>query len=217
MSIERVLLEIAEALRYPVFGLALLALAAVLLEAGGFVIELARRRRRRFARLQQRTEQARAALRRDDRAGALRLLDDVATSAGMAAVLRLLVVEWDQPSARERVPKALADFDLRSLKRLERTRVLVRAGPALGLMGTLIPLSPALSALGRGDVRALAEGLRVAFGVTVVGILIGMVAFTLSLVRDRLYAQDHSDLEYVAASLEAEHDAPVAAAPPGVS
>ncbi len=217
MSIERVLLEIAEALRYPVFGLALLALAAVLLEAGGFVIELARRRRRRFARLQQRTEQARAALRRDDRAGALRLLDDVATSAGMAAVLRLLVVEWDQPSARERVPKALADFDLRSLKRLERTRVLVRAGPALGLMGTLIPLSPALSALGRGDVRALAEGLRVAFGVTVVGILIGMVAFTLSLVRDRLYAQDHSDLEYVAASLEAEHDAPVAAAPQGVS
>ena len=31
------------------------------------------------------------------------------------------------------------------MRRLERTRLLVRAGPALGLMGTLIPLSPALS------------------------------------------------------------------------
>jgi biopolymer transport protein ExbB/TolQ len=68
-------------------------------------------------------------------------------------------------------------------------------------MGTLIPLSPALAALGDGDVEVLAEGLRVAFGVTVVGILVGMVAFGLSLVRDRLYAQDHSDLEYVAAVL----------------
>ena len=28
----------------------------------------------------------------------------------------------------------------------ERTRILVRMGPALGLMGTLIPLSPALAA-----------------------------------------------------------------------
>ncbi len=41
--------------------------------------------------------------------------------------------------------KALADFDFGSLRRLERTRILVRVGPALGLMGTLIPLSPALA------------------------------------------------------------------------
>ena len=54
----------------------------------------------------------------------------------------------DRHAAREddRIAKALADFDYASLRRLERTRMLVRAGPALGLMGTLIPLAPALAA-----------------------------------------------------------------------
>jgi biopolymer transport protein ExbB/TolQ len=98
--------------------------------------------------------------------------------------------------------KSLADFDLRSLRRLERTRLLVRAGPALGLMGTLIPLSPALSGLARGDVTRLTDNLRVAFSVTVLGLLVGALAFGISLVRDRLYAQDLSDLEFVAAVLE---------------
>ncbi|MGH8734882.1 MAG: adenosylhomocysteinase, partial [Burkholderiales bacterium] len=73
-----------------------------------------------------------------------------------------------------------------------------RAGPALGLMGTLIPLSPALAGLAAGDVQELSENLRVAFSVTVVGLLIAAIAFGISLVRDRLYSQDLSDLEFVA-------------------
>ena len=66
-------------------------------------------------------------------------------------------------------------------------------------MGTLIPLSPALTGLANGNTAALSENLRVAFSVTVVGLLIGAVAFGLSLSRDRMYGQDLSDLEYVAA------------------
>ena len=38
-----------------------------------------------------------------------------------------------------------------------------------------------------------------AFSVTVVGLMIGAVAFALSLTRDRLYSQDLSDLQYLAA------------------
>jgi biopolymer transport protein ExbB/TolQ len=77
--------------------------------------------------------------------------------------------------------------------------MLVRFGPALGLMGTLIPLSPALTGLANGNTQTLSHNLRVAFSVTVVGLLIGAVAFALSLSRDRLYSQDLSDLEYLAA------------------
>ena len=77
--------------------------------------------------------------------------------------------------------------------------MLVRAGPALGLMGTLIPLSPALTGLANGNTAALAQDLRVAFSVTVVGLLVGAVAFALSLSRDRMYSQDLSDLQYLAA------------------
>jgi biopolymer transport protein ExbB/TolQ len=71
-------------------------------------------------------------------------------------------------------------------------------------MGTLIPLSPALEGLAKGNVRLLSDNLRVAFSVTVVGLLIGAVAFAISLVRDRMYAQDLSDLEYVATTLTPE-------------
>lgn len=105
---------------------------------------------------------------------------------------------WTDEGDRQ-LNKALADFDFDSQRRLARTRLLVRAGPALGLMGTLIPLSPALTGLANGDTAALSENLRVAFSVTVVGLLIGAVAFGLSLSRDRMYGQDLSNLEYVAA------------------
>ncbi|MEA2331719.1 MAG: hypothetical protein QOH58_1857 [Thermoleophilaceae bacterium] len=201
MSLEQILLDVAEALRVPVFLAALLALAAVVYEVGAFAVELVRRRQRDFDLLERATGDARAALDRSDPPAARRSLATVAWSPAMSGVLALIVAQRGAAGAGERVAKALADFDLRSMRRLERTRMLVRAGPGLGLMGTLIPLSPALAALGAGDVGELSEGLRVAFGVTVVGILIGMVAFGLSLVRDRLYSQDHSDLEYVAARL----------------
>ncbi len=198
---EDLLLNIANALKYPVFVLAFAALAAVVFETGAFCIELLRRRRRDLPRLERAASESKRQLQHGDKGKARVPLLRVSTDAAMAQCMRELVAEWGQPNAQDRVAKRLADFDFNSLRRLERTRLLVRAGPGLGLMGTLIPLSPALAALGEGDVKQLSDGLRVAFGVTVIGIFVGMVAFVLSLVRDRLYSQDHSDLEYVAAVL----------------
>ena len=66
-------------------------------------------------------------------------------------------------------------------------------------MGTLIPLSPALTGLAQGNVSRLSTNLRVAFSVTVLGLLVGAIAFGLSLYRDRMYGQDLSDLEYLTA------------------
>lgn len=198
---EDLLLDIANALKYPVFVLAFAALAAVVFETGAFAVELVRRRRRDLPRLERAASEARRELERGDKGRARVPLLRVSTDAAMAQCMRELVSEWGRPNAQDRVAKRLADFDFGSLRRLERTRMLVRAGPGLGLMGTLIPLSPALAALGNGDVKELSDGLRVAFGITVIGILVGMVAFMLSLVRDRLYSQDHSDLEYVTAVL----------------
>jgi biopolymer transport protein ExbB/TolQ len=43
----------------------------------------------------------------------------------------------------------------------------------------------------------------IAFSTTVVGLLIGGVAYVISTVRDRLYTQDISDVEYVLETLEA--------------
>jgi biopolymer transport protein ExbB/TolQ len=203
LSIEQIIFDVAEALRYPVLVLALLSLAVVLVEAGAFAVEVVRRRRRDTARLERVAETARAALEGGDVPGARRALAQIAWSGAMAATLELIAERIRASGGADRVAKALADFDFASLRRLERTRVLVRAGPALGLMGTLIPLAPALAGLADGDVAQLSRNLRVAFSVTVLGLVVGAVAFAISLVRDRLYGQDLSDLEFVVATLEA--------------
>ena len=202
-GIEEVLFELANALRVPVFIAAIGALAFVLFDLGAFFVELNRRRHHgRREQVQEATTSARQALAMNDPASAQQALMPLASSAQMADTLVTLVDGHDQPGIHDRRAKALADFDLSSLRKLERSRMLVRFGPALGLMGTLIPLSPALEGLAEGDVAQLSDNLRAAFSVTVIGLLIGAVAVSISLVRDRLYAQDLSDLEYVVTALD---------------
>ena len=201
-QIEQVIFDVAEALRVPVLILALAALAWVIYELGAFIFELRSRRRRDFRLLERSVNDANSSLTAGDRQRAAGALRHVAWSGQMGETLDFIAANARNTGSEPQVAKALADFDFRSLHRLERTRFLVRAGPALGLMGTLIPLSPALSGLARGNVEALSNNLRVAFSITVLGLLVGAVAFGLSLVRDRLYGQDLSDLQYVAARLE---------------
>ncbi|HEY2005133.1 MAG TPA: MotA/TolQ/ExbB proton channel family protein [Solirubrobacteraceae bacterium] len=198
-DIDQAIFHVASVLQVPVLILALLALATVIFELGSYAVELHGRRRRHFATLSSEAETAREKVLAGDRAGAATAVGGIARSSAMAATLDFIVRHARTPGGDHQLNKALADFDFDSQRRLARTRLLVRAGPALGLMGTLIPLSPALTGLANGNTAALSQNLRVAFSVTVVGLLIGAVAFGLSLSRDRMYGQDLSDLEYVAA------------------
>jgi biopolymer transport protein ExbB/TolQ len=198
-DVDNAIFHVASALQVPVLILALVALAATIFELGGYVAEVYGRRRRSFGALLQSTDAARSALDAGDRGGAQRAVSPLTRSSAMAATLEFIVSRARTPGADSQLNKALADFDLDAQRRLGRTRMLVRFGPALGLMGTLIPLSPALTGLADGNTAQLSRDLRVAFSVTVVGLLIGAVAFAISLSRDRLYSQDLSDLQYVAA------------------
>jgi biopolymer transport protein ExbB/TolQ len=199
--IEQAIFDIAKALEVPVLLLALLSLAAVIFELGALGVELRARQRRHFPSIEAAAALARDAVDAGNREAATSDLAGVAWSAPMADTLDTIAQTAGTPGADTRLAKALADFDFGSERRLGRTRLLVRAGPALGLMGTLIPLSPALDGLARGKVEQLSQNLRVAFSVTVLGLLIGAIAFGISLYRDRMYGQDLSDLEYVAAVL----------------
>lgn len=187
-SIAEVLARIASALRVPVLVLALLALLLCALELGRFLSELYRR-----------TRAGRQALRRlvaqviadPDRTASLSRHAPTSIAAdALLQIARALLA--GEPIGVER---ALADYELASQRRLERTRILVRAGPALGLMGTLIPLAPGLAALGRGNVATLASDLRTAFAATTVGLLVGTVAFALTTIRNRMYSEDLTALE----------------------
>lgn len=108
--------------------------------------------------------------------------------AGSAERLRALTqraLSKERPALE--AERLLAAEELALARRVEKTDLLVRLGPALGLAGTLIPLGPGLAALGRGEVQVLAEALTVAFDTTVLGIVIGAAAFVLSSVRRRWY------------------------------
>ncbi|MEA4957907.1 hypothetical protein SDC9_29519 [bioreactor metagenome] len=72
-------------------------------------------------------------------------------------------------------------------KILEKTDIMARIGPTLGLMGTLIPMGPGLAALGSGDVTGLANAIIVAFDTTVVGIGAGAIGYFVSKIRKRWY------------------------------
>jgi biopolymer transport protein ExbB/TolQ len=209
-AIEQAIFDVARSLEVPVLILALLALAAVIVELGGLAVELRTRQRRRFASVAAAAADARKAIADGDRKAATTALSTVAWSGAMAATLDTIAEQAGESGADTRLAKALADFDFDSQRRLARTRLLVRAGPALGLMGTLIPLSPALEGLRNGNTNLLSQNLRVAFSVTVLGLLVGAVAFGISLYRDRMYGQDLSDLEYVAAVLTDDRPAQVA-------
>lgn len=198
-GVDDAIFHVASALQVPVLVLALVALAAVIVELGRYLVELRRRGRRRFEALRNAAGRARDAVAAGNRQGAAEAVRGIGSDAEMNAAMAHIVAYARTPLGDHELNKTLADFDIDSQRRLARTRILVRIGPALGLMGTLIPLSPALTGLANGDTAQLSHDLRVAFSVTVLGLLVGAVAFALSLSRDRMYSQDLSDLEYVAA------------------
>lgn len=86
-------------------------------------------------------------------------------------------------------------FQHHATKRLERVDLLARSGPVLGLMGTLIPLGPGLTALGTGNIDILATALTVAFDTTVIGLFVGLVAYIIGRIRRRWYENTWQKLQ----------------------
>ena len=93
--------------------------------------------------------------------------------------------------------RQLGDYEIVADKELGKSKLLVKIGPILGLMGTLIPMGPALTGLATGDVESMAQNMQVAFATTVVGLIIGAVGFITLQVKQRWYADDMNILTQV--------------------
>jgi len=118
-------------------------------------------------------------------------------------VLRTLIESSNQsPEFRESLAlKMVEDEGIYAAKRLEKTDIIAKISPAVGLMGTLIPLGPGLTALGEGDIQSLANHLLTAFDAAVMGMAAAAIAFTISKVRRRWYEEELSNLETLADTL----------------
>lgn len=100
--------------------------------------------------------------------------------------------------------RVVTEFELVVDQRLALFRTMTRIGPLLGLMGTLIPLGPALVALAGGDIAVLARKMEVAFATTVVGLVIGAIGFMLHQTTQRWAMDDLSLLDLASARLRGD-------------
>ena len=99
-------------------------------------------------------------------------------------------------ASREALARKLFEFEEeKTLSSLQKTDIITRIGPTLGLMGTLIPMGPGLAALGAGDINTLASSLTVAFNTTIVGIGSGALCYFIGKIRSGWYDRYLSDLD----------------------
>ena len=91
----------------------------------------------------------------------------------LVVYLNRLLEARDNAPLRQRL---LADFEIEADRDLATSKTLSKMGPMLGLMGTLIPMGPALVGLSTGDIASMAYNMQVVFATTVVGLVVGLSA-----------------------------------------
>lgn len=96
---------------------------------------------------------------------------------------------------KAQVQRLLANFEIAADKDLAISKTLTKLGPILGLMGTLIPMGPALVGLSTGDIASMAYNMQVAFATTVIGLVAGAIGFLTQQEKQRWYLQDMTNLE----------------------
>jgi len=206
-ALQNIIYLISNALLIPVMALLVGGVAFSLFELGRFVYEFIQRRKH-----PSKIEEIAWIFDRENATGAerksgerLREALKIIRSKGSSKLVHDFINDLERLSAKikdERilkvqVEKLIQDYEEKVARRTEITRILVRVGPMLGLMGTLIPMGPALLALSQGDVVTLANNLIIAFGTTVLGLLIGGIAYMMTEVRNRWYDKDLSDIAYI--------------------
>ncbi len=180
-----ILYTITVSLKMPVIVGVLLALVWALYETGGFLRE-ALERKRSTARHGETLS---------------RLLDGEAPPTALEHLMPLVrgFVEnsykngkiHDETTLRRR----LQETEFRAAHRVLPVRVGLRLGPVLGLMGTLIPMGPALMNISKGNLAVMSNDLVIAFSTTVVGLFVGLLCYVMLTLRQFWYAKDIADIE----------------------
>lgn len=120
------------------------------------------------------------------------------SSLVMEYISRLLKVK----NSPAHIDRLLSAYEIAADKNLSASKTLIKMGPMLGLMGTLIPMGPALVGLSTGDISSMAYNMQVAFATTVVGLFSSSIGFITYQVKQRWYVQDLANLEFISEILK---------------
>ncbi|MGM9805525.1 MAG: MotA/TolQ/ExbB proton channel family protein [Candidatus Aphodosoma sp.] len=112
----------------------------------------------------------------------------------------------DNRGDRTKVSLFVSEYEIAADKDIATSKILAKVGPVLGLMGTLIPMGPALVGLSTGDIASMAHNMQVAFATTVVGLVVSTIGFLTQQVKERWAVMDMTILGHVAELLDKSND-----------
>ena len=185
---------ISQSLTIPVLVILLIIVIISIITLGGVIAEYTSRRKVPVGTI-------RDLIYDINRADSVESLKNVITSAKIPKSQKKALIEIASSSelgveSREALARKLFEFEEeKTMDSLQKTDIITRIGPTLGLMGTLIPMGPGLAALGAGDINTLATSLTVAFNTTIVGIGSGALCYVIGKVRSGWYDRYLSDLD----------------------
>lgn len=97
---------------------------------------------------------------------------------------------------RHRRPEASPDeLDLHAHRLLEAPRLASRIAPMLGLVGTMIPMGPALKSLSDGNLAQVSGNLMVAFSAVTLALVAASITYWIANVRRRWLAEELLELQ----------------------
>ncbi len=176
-TMENGLFALGQVLRFPVMALLWVCVASALFMAGSCVADWVVRRRERQG------FDIDLWLRRGPVLGS-----GESRKAFLPSGLRRLLAEMEQGQAENTLADGgLEHLVLESEEGVRRTlsgpRMLVKVGPALGLLGTLIPMGTSLASLAAGNLEAMSGQMVVAFTTTIIGLATGTLAYVVAAIR----------------------------------
>lgn len=103
----------------------------------------------------------------------------------------------ERPASDTYADYMITNFENDAEKDVVTSKLLAKVGPVLGLIGTLIAMSPALTGLSQGDISKMASNMQVVFATTVVGLVISLVGLVTLQFKQRWYAKEVNNLDYI--------------------
>ncbi|WP_022668593.1 MotA/TolQ/ExbB proton channel family protein [Desulfospira joergensenii] len=194
---QTVLYTISTALLYPVVLLLIFLSVWMMVYAGGFAAEWVKRRR--FSGDQKVSD-------------AMEQIHELgAVPVEMQKSLPMHIVVYSQGLAHlanhqgrftaERIEDLNQEKTAGLQKEVDKIRMIIRIGPSLGLMGTLIPMGTGLAGLTQGNMAQLSSSLILAFTTTVVGLALGICAHFFSVVKEQWMFEDMRRINLITEAL----------------
>lgn len=196
--LENGLFALGQVLRLPVMLMLWICVVLTLFYAASYLIEAVRRRKERAGfDIKKWLQEGRVLDTTPERRAQL--------PAGLARMLAAIQeLDAEQALHHGGLENMVAEQEEQLRHGLDGPRALVKIGPSLGLIGTLIPMGSSLAAMAGGNLNAMAGQMVVAFTSTIIGLATGTVAYGLVALRQSWVSASIREQRYLAEVIATE-------------